>query len=170
MKARSSHLRRTFDVTLTKFWAAPLALAVLLMATPGSALAKSQASAFLGLCDYYPALQAEMSCEPDSYLIQFGEHYCRQFDKVREAFSADGLAAVEEIKVCLQTAIESTPDVTCDNVKQISVDSHIQCYEQARFCEMSASDKSVLAKVVLPSITDPTLFRAIRKILRSCVF
>lgn len=173
MRARFAPARPTFLVTLIKLWASALpALTItfgLILGSAGVARAESGAASLLGLCDYYPALHTEMGCGPDSYLILFGEHYCRQFDRVREAFSAEGLAAVEEIKLCLQKAIETTPGVTCDNVKQVSVDSHIHCYESARFCAMSTSDKAVLAKVVLPSVTDRTLFRAIRKILRSCM-
>lgn len=147
-----------------------VAIAQFAAAAPSGLSQDLPSSKLIGSCDFYRALSKEMGCGPDSYLTRFGDHYCRRFDQVHDYFSDDGNRVVEDIKICLQIAIDSVRELNCENVHAIAVQSHIGCYQQAGFCEMKVRDKAVLAQTVASSVFDPTLRGTIGKVINSCLW
>lgn len=129
---------------------------------------QAQARFSPGSCQVYQDLSAHLGCDQGNYLTRFGHHYCRLFEDELSLFSDGAQRTLIEIKLCLQQALINAPDLTCENAKQIGVGSHLVCYRQAGYCEMSPWDKALLGWLVLPSITDPDLLEAIRMIGRDC--
>jgi hypothetical protein len=98
------------------------ALCIIFLALP--------AYADLGACEFYPKLAHTLECSSENYLSSFAEHYCRKFDKNISAFSPQGQKTLSEIKLCLQMALVDQVGLTCDNVRSIALQSHIDCYRQ----------------------------------------
>jgi hypothetical protein len=129
-----------------------------------------QAAENLGTCSYYDALSSELSCSNETgYLMQFGARYCHQFDENFSRFSLNGQRVLTEIRTCLQEELEKTPELTCGNVKAVAAESHVYCYRQARFCQMSFLDQFTLMQIVAPAILDPDLRAAVKRIERECL-
>ncbi len=122
----------------------------------------------LGSCEYYRSLAHELKCPDNDYLIQFGERYCQRFDRYRQYFTPIGQRMLKRIKLCLQTSLYNSENLTCENVKAIALDSHIECYKDANFCEMPLIDKNRLGLIVAEALFDPDYRSTILVILNSC--
>jgi hypothetical protein len=133
-----------------------------------NAHATKAADKFLGSCQYYRSLASEMRCPQNPYLIQFGEHYCRKFDRYRVEFTPAGRKIIRRIKRCLQTSLEKVSGLTCSNVKTVAIASHSECYRRAEFCKMSFEDKLRLEWIVKAAIFDFEYRQEMFKILSSC--
>jgi hypothetical protein len=129
----------------------------------------SRASSKLGTCEYYDSLSSELNCHDDGYLLKFGAHYCRAFEKNIERFSASGNQVLSVIRNCLQEELEKAPDLTCENVKSVAAQSHVPCYREAKFCDMNLWDQFVLMEIVAPALMDPDLRAAVKRIEKECL-
>ena len=130
------------------FLAALLALPQDLLAQP--VMARPSAHS----CTYYQSLESEMKCGPDAYLANWGGPMCAKYLKHETNFWKSLLLTSElkawfpRVRLCLQQDLEaSKSQLTCDNLTDFAKDSHIRCYVQTGFCELSSISKLQLGKL-----------------------
>lgn len=118
-------------------------------------------------CDFYALKARELGCSSDNYLVKFGYRYCRVFEKRQATFSLDAQPVLERIRSCLMLAMDEA-NPTCESTEEIGFGSHLGCYVENGFCEMSQSDKLHILWVVRSQILNPKFRRVARAIDRAC--
>ena len=93
-------------------------------------------------CSFYQdCVEATFECGPKGYPIGYGYKYCERFLEQESEFSPEGQAWINGTLTCLKAAlvpsVEKPDGVTCDQVKTIAFDSHVQCYIDNGFCELA---------------------------------
>lgn len=128
----------------------------------------SAAAAAPDSCAFYWNKSLAMGCSLNDYLVSFGHKYCRQFERVHKDFSGPGQSTVLQIRRCLISALRDNREVTCSNVKSIALESHVSCYIENGFCEMSKADKGKILQVVAKELLDPAFAAVAFRIQNIC--
>jgi len=87
-------------------------------------------------CTWYRrCLAVQYPCAGQAaYALDYGEHFCKIYEKNLKLFSADGQKWIGAVRKCLQVQLApvlrfcSQPPYTCDQVKQRAFDTHTPCY------------------------------------------
>lgn len=119
-------------------------------------------------CAYYLDLSKKMNCPSDGYLEAFGDHYCRLFVKDESAYSAAGKKFLAGVRSCLMKTLDRQKDLSCNNVRQIAIKTHIPCYVQSGFCDLSFFDRQRILGSVWTEIKNPDFFDAAMAIQGHC--
>ena len=112
----------------------------------------SPATSEIGTCAYYQTLSASLGCSPSGYLLSFGYPYCQKFVDQEPFYPASGRAVLDRIRTCLETTLENTPALNCQNVETIAPQSHVSCYVQSGFCQLDVLEQAVIAITIAPSL------------------
>jgi hypothetical protein len=106
-----------------------------------------------GACDYYRCRDAQSTgqCGDEGYYLGFGHRYCLRYRQVTEPrLSAQGQRWSAQTRQCLmeilEADIEDTPD--CAALREAGYDSHLDCYADSGFCDLSLSDRQLLFSTV----------------------
>jgi hypothetical protein len=121
-------------------------------------------------CDYYDQIESKMQCGPDAYFQKWGGPMCRKYlhsatDPIKSQLLTTQLKAwFPKVRFCLQNELAQMQDsksLTCGNLNSQVNRSHIDCYMQTGYCELSTLSKAQLgglsAKAILqdPELWDP---------------
>jgi hypothetical protein len=136
---------------------------LLLIFAPMAARADS-----IEVCGFYKTKAAELGCEKENYLIRFGYHYCRKYLLANEHFSAEGQKILADIRACLIHSLEVQTDLTCGDVKKLAEESHVSCYAQNGFCQLSAGDKLLVAEIAWKEFFDPDFRKVAHEVRAAC--
>lgn len=120
-----------------------------------------------GHCSYYSCLSKSLRCRDEGYLKSFGQHYCAYFEKNEARYSREGKVFLSRVRLCLQKAL-SRESLSCDNVRAKAIDSHIPCYVESGFCELSLKDRQRIYDAVWRELRRPDFFAAAFKIQGHC--
>lgn len=106
-----------------------------------------------GACDYYDCREAESvsQCGDDGYYVAFGAKNCRTLTQLTgPSLSRKGQRWLAATRQCLLEYVESeiSLDADCETIMQKAMDSHVDCYVDSGFCEMSVFDKRKLGKSI----------------------
>jgi hypothetical protein len=96
-------------------------------------------------CDFYAdCLESAFKCGANGYPLHFGERLCHVFLDNNYKFSASGQAWSSAVRKCLQDALVHTIDlrdsISCDDLKALAFNSHVDCYIDNGFCDIELSD------------------------------
>lgn len=119
-------------------------------------------------CSAYLDLSRKLNCPSDGYLEAFGDHYCRLFVKDEAAYSAKGKAFLAGVRACLLKTLDQQKQLTCSNVRQIAIRTHIPCYVQSGFCDLPFFDRQRILGSVWTEIKSPDFFDAAMAIQGHC--
>ena len=136
-------------------------------------------------CSFYPdCLEATYNCGPTGYPIGYGLKYCTKFVDNYDLYDEAGQAWIQGTLTCLKETleplIENTANQTCDTVKTIAFDSHVNCYVSNGFCDLVYNfghpiqeSKFVWALMQTYEVKDFASFIAIKQIaqvMAQCTF
>ena len=110
-----------------------------------------------GACQYYACREAEAQCGADGYLLGYGGLYCDRFATVTELKGSPAVAAwLEDVRACLVQSLDqlAPPGTSCDDLWDIGVDSHSDCYLQTGFCDLAVSDWLAVVNSIDPGDVD----------------
>ena len=116
-----------------------LSLSVLFL-FPESSLAQNYVNSDM-TCDNYSILETHLSCSSNDYIEGFAKPYCEIYLADNDEYSPSGQIILRDIRSCLQETLIHTPMLTCDNIGDIGISSHFDCYVKSGFCQMSEPDK-----------------------------
>lgn len=102
----------------------------------------------IGQCGYYVCKEAENRCGDDGYFINFGLKYCERYQEVEPSFTTQGQRFLDNVRTCLQVKLENPGrKYSCGSVESYAVNTHFDCYMQAGYCRLPASDRLSVAAV-----------------------
>ncbi|WP_347357244.1 hypothetical protein [Bdellovibrio sp.] len=89
-------------------------------------------------CDFYACKEREHSCGKKGYWQNFGYPYCQKFLKDEARFSPQSQIWLQDVRYCLQERIQHMAEgASCSNMHTIAMDSHVSCYVDTGFCDLS---------------------------------
>lgn len=134
-------------------------------------------------CDFYKSKNKEFQCSgQDNYLLDYGLKYCERFTELEsnEKSSKELKGWISRTRLCLQEMIRDNEkrykNEGCKQLKDFAFDVHPICYKQYGVCNLSLTDKSRVAKILVKNdfITDfekekRATFMQMGNVLTSCL-
>lgn len=75
----------------------------------------------------------------------WGHRFCELFLNKEESFSIEAGQWLRENRNCLQARAEEIKEgAQCSQIRKAAMDSHVGCYVDAGFCELSLADKAAI--------------------------
>lgn len=133
-------------------------LFVILLAVPAQA----------SVCDYYLEQSSQLGCPQYNYLKQFGYRYCERFLDRADVFNVESQWTLGKIRSCLIDSLKTREDLTCENVAEIAWASHVPCYLNNNFCEMSLFDRYRVYWLLRDEVGTPFANEFSAEIIRVC--
>ncbi|PIK13651.1 hypothetical protein [Halobacteriovorax sp. JY17] len=122
-------------------------------------------------CEYYSCVEEQRHCGDKGYLIGFGKKYCMKFSSDEDYFSDEGKEWIQKVRECLIKNLDlPSIDMSCKKFKRAQIKSHVPCYMESGYCELSRSDRYAVKKVIFKSMWRPSLVWAGIKVIASCRF
>ena len=122
-------------------------------------------------CEYYSCIEEQRHCGEKGYLLGFGKKYCMKFTEDEDYFSSDGKEWILKVRECLIKNLDTPKEgISCKKFKRSQVKSHVPCYLESGYCELSRRDRFAVKKVIYKSMWRPSLLWAGIKIIASCRF
>ncbi|MDB4968499.1 MAG: hypothetical protein JWN44_4188 [Myxococcales bacterium] len=107
-----------------------------------------------GGCQFYACREAEHACGASGYYLGYAEKYCVRFlQALRPRMSPAGQRFLDVARDCLMRYVDAqlpAGDV-CDDVKARAFQSHVACYHDNGFCQLSSEDRWLLINTVDPA-------------------
>jgi len=128
-------------------------------------------------CDFYQQIETEMQCGPKAYFQKWAGPMCEKYlqsesNPFQSLFLSSELKVwFPQVRLCLQEElVVRFPDLSCKNLDQHAKLSHIECYVQTGYCELSAYSKLQLAGLSANAVLlDPNLWQqSIVEISQAC--
>ncbi len=100
-------------------------------------------------CDFYQCAEDVLGCGDSGYLIDVGLKYCKptKIDiRIKDKDEQSSLLSFKSrVRQCLQENVksivrESSEDLTCPSLKDKALRSHVPCFVDNGFCELSTFD------------------------------
>ena len=101
--------------------------------------------------------QAANACGEDGYYLGYALKYCERFlSSLRPRMSPAGQRFLDGARNCLMDFVESDLpyDLACSDVKSRALASHVACYHDYGFCNLSLHDQYLLINTVDPAQLD----------------
>lgn len=95
-------------------------------------------------CGFYLCEEKNYHCGPKGYPLGFGFKFCQAFLHSETQYSPKAQDWLRQVRVCLMKAsleVNSSETKTCGQVKKDSFRSHLGCYRDTGFCDLSKRDK-----------------------------
>ncbi|XGC81721.1 hypothetical protein ACES2L_04395 [Bdellovibrio bacteriovorus] len=87
-------------------------------------------------------MEEKQPCGDKGYWLKFGDHYCKKFLDDEAKFPAKTQVWLKDVRECLQTrAEELSRQVSCERMQDEALDSHVGCYIDTGFCELSMQER-----------------------------
>jgi hypothetical protein len=107
-----------------------------------------------GGCQFYACREAEHACGTSGYYLGYAEKYCVRFlQALRPRMSPDGQRFLDVARDCLMRYVDDNlpPADACDDVAARAFQSHVACYHDNGFCQLSLHDQWLLVNTVDPA-------------------
>ncbi|MFS4460862.1 hypothetical protein [Bdellovibrio sp. HCB2-146] len=96
-------------------------------------------------CDYYICAEEHNPCGKQGYWIGWGHRYCQKYLDSEKSFSLEAQQWLRENRQCLQSRAEEISQGTqCSGIRKAAMESHVGCYVETGFCELSFKDKAAI--------------------------
>lgn len=119
-------------------------------------------------CDYYLHLEEQFRCGSQSYFIE-AHGLCEKYLKAQNKTSREIQEFFPKVRHCLQNEIyQMGSRVTCENLENVAVQSHVDCYLATGFCDLSWASRTELTLMTLPQFLNPIWIVTAQKILKAC--
>lgn len=93
---------------------------------------------------FYNCVEEIFNCGENGYPLGIGVKYSDKFYfETRPKLSAQGQLWIDKTLICLQQEFRDriTSEASCDEVKELALRHHPDCYVQSGFCALSRRDK-----------------------------
>lgn len=106
-------------------------------------------------CSYYQLAEEQLQCGNKSYMIGTAYPQCLYYLKISKFLNHEIQNWFPQIRYCLQNEIEQNlHSITCDNINDFALNSHVNCYVSLGYCELSFLSKLQLTLITLPKLNE----------------
>lgn len=120
-------------------------------------------------CEFYSCMEQRTPCGPRGYWKQLGLHYCQKFLFREDRFSEQAQAWLHESRLCLQERTKLvSKGLACSQVQSAAMDTHVSCYVDTGFCELSLADKNKIIWYLLSALRFPSVWHEFWQVSRLC--
>jgi hypothetical protein len=122
-------------------------------------------------CDFYHELAAEFQCGPKGYLEEFGIPLCEKYLNAESGLHSTQLVEwFREVRFCLQQKLEDERSSfgDCRELKKGALDSHLGCYRETGFCELSWVDRATVLRLTSWRVFTPEVLSLMVRTTKIC--
>jgi hypothetical protein len=112
-----------------------------------------------------------MNCGPQSYIEKFALPYCQRYLKNDGSFSPQAQNVLANIRSCLQQTLIEVAEagkLTCQNVQDIGLNSHYDCYIQSGFCSLPSEDVRKVMWVAKAEVFNRPVMEIFGRVIETC--
>lgn len=118
-------------------------------------------------CEFYQQIEAQMQCGPDGYFQKWAAPMCEKYirsqaNPITSLFLSSELKQwFPKVRLCLQQYLLSEAShLSCENLDEHANQSHVECYVETGYCELSTYAKLQLAGLSANAVfMDPVLWQ-----------
>lgn len=131
----------------------------------------SKCDQFSNDCEYYSCIAEAKHCNRFSYPTNFGKRICLRYQVRLDQFSKPGKAWVDSVRRCLIHEMSQFEEgLSCHGLRNRAFQSHVPCYIDNGYCQLSRSDQKLVIQSVLPGLTSLLAIRNGLNVLKICKF
>jgi hypothetical protein len=118
-------------------------------------------------CAFYTCMEKEVNCGKDGYLQKYGAQLCKDFLKF-ETRSEELKTWLTSTRICLQRKLWEKRNAACEDLEDLAITDHLECYFENGYCNLSNSDKrEVKSKILLEFLKAPVyVLKNVREFLK----
>ncbi|KAK6352337.1 hypothetical protein TWF730_009166 [Orbilia blumenaviensis] len=123
-------------------------------------------------CDFYNCLENKSNCGASGYALGYALPFCNAITAVSSTLSPNGQAWYSATKLCLQNALvtEASCQTSCTDIYLNAFASHVPCYVDSGFCELSGADLKIFFQIVgVQGVVSPDGLALFGAVLQQCV-
>lgn len=110
-------------------------------------------------CDFYLCKETEEPCGIKGYWLAYGYKFCRMFLNETQEFSEPSKKWMSKVRYCLQNEIKQGTDVlSCQENRRFAMDSHVGCYVETGFCQLSLKDRASIIWMLRSALVLPMTY------------
>lgn len=121
-------------------------------------------------CEFYSCMEEKTHCGKNGYWKKLGLHYCQKFLFRENQFSSQAQEWLRASRLCLQERAQDfdVAKMTCQQMQSQALETHIGCYVDTGFCELSVQDRNKVYWHLSSSLVYPDIWRQAIKIRQIC--
>ncbi|WP_413288519.1 hypothetical protein [Bdellovibrio sp. HCB337] len=122
-------------------------------------------------CAFYVCQEKQQPCGPRGYPLGFGFKFCQIFLDTEQTYSVDAHAWLRRVRVCLMDSMNELSENgprSCKQIKDEGFRSHLGCYVDTGFCELSFADQWVISWSMRTSFVHPEVIRDGVAVMQAC--
>ncbi|KAK6523599.1 hypothetical protein TWF281_001580 [Arthrobotrys megalospora] len=123
-------------------------------------------------CDFYTCLAGKSGCGSAGYELGYALPFCNAITAISSTLSPNGQTWYSDTKLCLQNALvtEASCETSCTDIYLNAFASHVPCYIDSGFCELSGADlKKFFGLVGVAGITSDDGFALFSTVFLQCI-
>jgi hypothetical protein len=120
-------------------------------------------------CASYQCLENQKKCGAQSYIKTFGQPQCQKYLNMQPDVSNSLQIWFRNVRYCLQEKLIDNQKKSCAELEKIGFDSHIECYLQTGFCDLSWADYTTVFRSVGASLFEGSSFTTGVQIEYACL-
>lgn len=138
------------------------------LANPVQAQSNCAASEYS--CDFYQCMEDQKPCGSKGYWLRFGAPYCSVFLRDQAQFSPKSQLWLQSVRLCLQERIgEVSSQQTCSEIYSEAMHSHVGCYVDTGFCELSTREKFRVYWYLKGALRDARTWQEAQLLNEACI-
>lgn len=122
-------------------------------------------------CDYYYEVENQYNCGKKGYPLKFGFRMCELYKKAEPKMPERVKEWFPKVRLCLQQFIHDNQffsEKSCKDLRKAALNSHVKCYEDTGYCQLSFSDKLKIIEVTSTNMFSTSILSMAFKVESSC--
>lgn len=123
-----------------------------------------------GSCEFYSCMEQKTQCGENGYWKKLGLYYCQKFLFHESDFSPASQKWLRASRLCLQQRSQhlASTGLTCDQMRDEALDTHVGCYVDTGFCELTVQERNKIYWNLSSSLMYPAIWKQVFKIGQIC--
>ncbi len=122
-------------------------------------------------CNYYLDVERDFKCGFKGYPLKFGYRLCEKYLEAQPGMTRAVQRWFPKIRYCLQNYLETERASIrdCKDLHRKAINSHINCYVQTGFCDLSVLDQAQIVQVTAFDILNPDVMGLSLRVKAACM-
>lgn len=120
-------------------------------------------------CGFYRCMESQKHCGSNGYPLAFGDRLCERYRQVQNHSSYALRKWYPRVRECLQQVVAEIADpLSCEDLETKAFESHLDCYMETGFCDLSFADKLTVLRVAGLDALYPKTMEVSLKVAATC--
>ncbi|KYG62436.1 hypothetical protein AZI86_16520 [Bdellovibrio bacteriovorus] len=121
-------------------------------------------------CEFYSCMEQKTQCGDSGYWKKLGLYYCQKFLFHESDFSPASQKWLQDSRLCLQKRSQhlASAGLTCDQMREEALDTHVGCYVDTGFCKLNLQDKNKIYWRLSSAMAYPAIWKQVFKVSQIC--